>query len=181
MSKRKQLLNNSRNDLAYIIDDVDYTSEENVNYIFGFIKDQVNSEYLMFDLYVSLHEDEFYQEDFMNFEKTISEESHYVKRMANDCKHRKALFSLKNEKFTLDFFQNVIKYYSSIAIYYNLNDIDCNLFFENINKLYNFYYEKIILVDFFVEIKRNTPVSQSDIDIKMLCKKLKGKYKLIYD
>ena len=46
---KKDLLNNSRNNFAYLIDDVDYTSEENVNYIFKFIKQNVNSEYLMFD------------------------------------------------------------------------------------------------------------------------------------
>ena len=29
---KKDLLNNSRNNFAYLIDNVDYTSEENVNY-----------------------------------------------------------------------------------------------------------------------------------------------------
>lgn len=181
MLKRKHLLNNSRNDLVYIIDDVDYTSEENVNYIFKFIRQNVNSEYLMFDLYVSLHEDEFYQEDFTKFEKIISKESHYVQKIDNDCKHRKALFSLKSEKFTFDFFKNVIKYYSSIAIFYNLNDVGYNLFFDNKEKLDNFSSESIILVDYFVKIERNLPYSQSDIDIKILCQKLGGKYRLMYD
>lgn len=176
MLKRNQLLNNRKNNLiTYVISDIDYTSEENINYIFKFIKEQVNSKDLMFDLYVSLHEDEFYQEDFMNFEKIISEESHYVQKIDNVCKSRKALFSLRNEKFTLDFFKNVIKYYSSIAIYYNLNDIDYNLFFENINKLYNFNYEKIVLADFTAIIERNTLISQSNVDIKILCQELKGK------
>lgn len=176
MLKRNQLLNNRKNNLiTYVISDIDYTSEENINYIFKFIKEQVNSKDLMFDLYVSLHEDEFYQEDFMNFEKIISEESHYVQKIDNVCKSRKALFSFRNEKFTLDFFKNVIKYYSSIAIYYNLNDIDYNLFFENINKLYNFNYEKIVLADFAAIIERNTLISQSNVDIKILCQELKGK------
>ena len=179
--KKKDLLNNGRNDFAYLIDNVDYTSEENVNYIFKFIKENVNSEYLMFDLYVSLHEDEFYQEDFAKFEKIISKESHYVQKIDNDCKHRRALFSLKSEKFTFDFFKNVIKYYSSIAIFYNLNDICYNLFFDNKEKLDNFSYESIILADYCVKIERNYLCFQSDIDIKMLCKNLRGKYRLLHD
>lgn len=142
MLKGNQLLGNHKNELTYIIGDVDYTSEENINYIFRYIKEQVTSKDLMFDLYVSLHEDEFYQEN-----------------------------------FTFDFFQNVIKYYSCISIYYNLNDIDCNLFFGNINKLHNFYYENIILVDFMIMIKRKMLVPPSDIDIKILCQELGGKYK----
>ncbi len=181
MLKRKHLLNNSRNNFSYLIDDVDYTSEENVNYIFNFIKDQVNSEYLIFDLYVSLHEDEFYQEDFVKFEKIISKESHYVQKIDNDCKHRRALFSLKREKFTFEFFKNVIKYYSSIAIFYNLNDICYNLFFDNKEKLDNLSYERIVLVDYCVIVERNNLCFQSNIDIKMLCKNLRGKYRLLHD
>ena len=34
---KKDLLNNSRNNFAYLIDDVDYTLEKNINYIFNFI------------------------------------------------------------------------------------------------------------------------------------------------
>lgn len=181
MSKRKHLLNTSRNNLASIIDDVDYTSEENVNYIFKFIRQNVYSEYLIFDLYVSLHEDEFYQKDFMKFDKRISEEGHYVNKMDSNCKYRRAIFSLKSEKFTFDFFKCVIKYYNSIAIFYNLNDIGYNLFFDNKEKLDNLSHESIILVDFFIKIKRNFPYFQSDIDIKILCQKLGGKYRIIYD
>lgn len=178
---KKDLLNNSRNNFAYLIDDVDYTSEKNINYIFNFIKDQVNSEYLIFDLYVSLHEDEFYQEDFVKFEKIINKESHYVQKIDNDCKHRRGLFSLKNEKFTFAFFKNVIKYYSSIAIFYNLNDICYNLFFDNKEKLDNLSYERIVLVDYCVIVERNNLCFQSNIDIKMLCKNLRGKYRLLHD
>lgn len=178
---KKDLLNNSRNNFAYLIDDVDYTLEKNINYIFNFIKNQVNSEYLIFDLYVSLHEDEFYQEDFVKFEKIISKESHYVQKIDNDCKHRRGLFSLKNEKFTFAFFKNVIKYYSSIAIFYNLNDICYNLFFDNKEKLDNLSYERIMLVDYCVIVERNNLCFQSNIDIKMLCKNLRGKYRLLHD
>ena len=178
---KKDLLNNSRNNFAYLIDDVDYTSEKNINYIFNFIKDQANSEYLIFDLYVSLHEDEFYQEDFVKFEKIISKESHYVQKIDNDCKHRRGLFSLKNEKFTFAFFKNVIKYYSSIAIFNNLNDICYNLFFDNKEKLDNLSYERIVLVDYCVIVERNNLCFQSNIDIKMLCKNLRGKYRLLHE
>lgn len=178
---KKDLLNNSRNNFAYLIDDVDYTLEKNINYIFNFIKNQVNSEYLIFDLYVSLHEDEFYQEDFVKFEKIISKESHYVQKIDNDCKHRRGLFSLKNEKFTFAFFKNVIKYYNSIAIFYNLNDICYNLFFDNKEKLDNLSYERIVLVDYCVIVERNNLCFQSNIDIKMLCKNLRGKYRLLHD
>ncbi len=178
---KKDLLNNSRNNFAYLIDDVDYTLEKNINYIFNFIKNQVNSEYLIFDLYVSLHEDKFYQEDFVKFEKIISKESHYVQKIDNDCKHRRGLFSLKNEKFTFAFFKNVIKYYSSIAIFYNLNDICYNLFFDNKEKLDNLSYERIVLVDYCVIVERNNLCFQSNIDIKMLCKNLRGKYRLLHD
>ena len=177
--KSNKLLDNHKYVLNNIIGDVDYTSKENISYIFRFIKEQVNSKDLMFDLYVDLHEDEFYQEDFIKFEEIISKKSCYVYKIYNDNKKRQALFSLKNEKFTFDFFQNVIKYYSCISIYYNLNDIDCNLFFGNINKLHNFYYENIILVDFMIMIKRKMLVPPSDIDIKILCQELGGKYKII--
>lgn len=178
---KKDLLNNSRNNFAYLIDDVDYTSEENINYIFNFIKDQVNSEYLIFDLYVSLHEDEFYQENYIEFEKQISKYGHFTKKIDKDCKHRRALFSLKSEKFTFAFFKNVIKYYSSIAIFYNLNDICYNLFFDNKEKLDNLSYERIVLVDYCVIVERNNLCFQSNIDIKMLCKNLRGKYRLLHD
>lgn len=178
---KKDLLNNSRNNFDCLIDDVDYTSEENINYIFNFIKDRVNSENLIFDLYVSLHEDEFYQENYIEFEKQISEYGHFVKKMDKDCKTRRALFSLKSEKFSLTFFENIIRYYSSIDIYYNFNDVEYNLFLDNNRKLDNLSYERILLVDYFVKVERNHLCFQSDIDIKMLCKNLRGKYRLIHD
>lgn len=178
---KKDLLNNSRNNFACLIDDVDYTSEENINYIFNFIKDRVNSENLIFDLYVSLHEDEFYQENYIEFEKQISKYGHFVKKMDKDCKTRKALFSLRNEKFSITFFENIIRYYSSIDIYYNFNDDGYNLFLGNKEKLDNLSYERIVLVDFLVKIERNDLCFQSDIDIKMLCKNLRGKYRLLHD
>ena len=178
---KKDMLNNSRNNFAYLIDDVDYTAEEHINYIFNFIKERVNSEYLIFDLYVSLHEDEFYQEKYIEFEKQISEYGHFVKKIDKDCKTRRALFSLKNEKFSLTFFENIIRYYSSIDIYYNFNDFGYNLFLNNNRKLDNLSYERILLVDYLVKVERNHLCYQSDIDIKMLCKNLRGKYRLIHD
>lgn len=163
----------------YMIDDVDYTTEENIEHILKFIKEQLKDEDLIFDLYSSFHEDEFNENGFVEFEKIIKKESNYIDKIYSNNKYRMALFLIKSEKLTLDFFKNIIKYYSDIEICYNIKNIDYNSFFK-CYKSKNRYslknnYERILLSDFLILIRRNTNTWQSDIDIKMLEQKLKYK------
>lgn len=163
----------------YILSDVDYTTEENIRHIFDFIKKQLRSEDLIFDLDVSFHDDEFYENGFTEFENIIKNKSYYIEKIYKDNKCRLALFQMKEEKFTFNFFKNIIKYYSGINIYYNLENIDYNSFFKSYKnkKLRNLHYnyEKVLLADFLILIRRDTSICQSDIDIKMLGQELERK------
>ncbi len=173
---------NSKKDTGivnYMIDDVDYTVRENIEHIYMFVKEQLKDENLIFDLYSSFHEDVFYENGFLEFEKIIKKESHYINNIYSDNKCRMALLHIKAEEFTLDFFKNIIKYYSDIEIYYNIKNIDYNSFFNcyKSKKRYSlkYNYEKILLSDFLILIRRDINTWKSDIDIKMLEQKLNYK------
>lgn len=152
--------------------DLEIENDYNIKSIYSFIKKQLHVNKIIIEVSITYNDDLADINEYKKLGEEYNKEGKKINYISNDnYRYQVALMFMENSDFNLVFFKKIIKLYSGIKIYINLNQLCCDELLTTYMKKRKFKSDSIIIdseeEDILIEIIdiMQYPDLKNDIDI----------------